>query len=114
MHAEAETRADRCGVWAPRYGRVSCTLSAGWTVVVPSVAVTTSTGMPSLSQPKLARQRLARTELTGLDLVAQQVRELAEDGAVGRRIDHASHRTWPRCPVPLYVQIHVGMLPPPR
>src|SRR5689334_13142171 len=67
-----------------------------------------------LRQPELAGQRLARTELAGLDLVAQQVRELAEDGAVGRGIDHAGHRTWPRCSVTLYVQAHVVMLPPPR
>src|SRR4051812_1856945 len=30
-----------------RYGRVSCTRSAGWTVSLPSAAVTTRTGTPS-------------------------------------------------------------------
>jgi hypothetical protein len=47
-----------------------------------------------LGEPQLAGQRLARSEVTGVDLVAQQIGELAENRTVGRRIDHDPYRTW--------------------
>ena len=47
-----------------------------------------------LGQPQLAGQRLAGSEAARRDLVAQQIGELAENRAVGRRIDHDFYGTW--------------------
>ncbi len=65
--------ADRVG---PQ-GRVSCTRSAGWTVWVPSAAVTTSTGTPS---PKRFLRRSASVGMRARPFAPRQRRQLGRLG----------------------------------